>query len=59
MSNTWLKKVCNNPLIIAFISETEIVGTCPDMAIQPYTALYSSIKGNGFANELLNLCILT
>jgi hypothetical protein len=32
------------------ISETEIVGTCPDMAIQPYTALYSSIKGNGFAD---------
>jgi len=30
----------------SLISETEIVGTCPNMAIQPYTALYSSIKGN-------------
>ena len=35
------------------IGETEIVGTCPDMVIQPYTALYSSIKGNGFADKLM------
>jgi hypothetical protein len=40
-------------LAVNCISETEIVGTCPDMVIQPYTALYSSIKSNGFADVSL------
>ena len=39
-------------LLLNCVNETEIVGTCPDMAIQPYTALYSSIKGNDFADVL-------
>jgi hypothetical protein len=39
------------------VSETEIVGTCLDMVIQPYTALYSSIKNNGFADWHFGLFI--
>ena len=35
------------------IRETESVGTCLDMAIQPYTALYSSIQGNDFPDAVI------
>jgi hypothetical protein len=38
--------------LLGGISKIEIVATCLDMDIHPYTALYSSIKGNGFADVL-------
>ena len=31
-------------------AKLKLYSTCPDMAIQPYTALYSSIQGNGFTD---------
>ena len=31
-------------------AKLKLYGTCPDMVIQPYTALYNSIKGIGFVD---------
>ena len=34
------------------LAKLKLYSTCPDMAIQPYMALYSSIHGNGFADVI-------